>query len=236
MTLDLVQSVFMAICAPVALMVLQRALPLEQSQSWVLGLVLSAWFALTALTPIPQVGRFPGALFGIVFPVLAVSTFLIVSPIARRVIAGANVPMLVGLHVTRLAGGLFILLAAEGRLSNPFAAIAGWGDILAATTAIPAAIMAWRARVGWEKWVLAWNVIGFLDFMSAITLGITSQPGSLLRLFFDEPGTAILGQLPWRFIPSFFVPLYIMIHVALFVRLVPVVLSRRLTVAAAQGT
>jgi hypothetical protein len=235
-TLDLVQSLFMATCAPVALLVLLRALPLERGQSWALGLLLSAWFALTALTPIPQVGRFPGALFGIVFPVLAVSISLIVSPVARRVIAGANVPMLVGLHVTRLAGGLFILLAAEGRLSNPFAAVAGWGDILAATTAIPAAIIAWRARVGWEKWVLAWNVIGFLDFMSAIALGITSQPGSPLRLFFDEPGTAILGELPWRFIPSFFVPLYIMIHVALFVRLVPAVLSRRVTAFSSQHT
>jgi hypothetical protein len=235
-TLDLVQSVFMATCAPVALLVLLRALPLERNQSWTLALVLSTWFVLTALTPIPQVGRFPGALFGIVFPVLAVSIFLIMSPVARSMIAGANVPMLVGLHVTRLAGGLFILLAAEGRLSNPFAAIAGWGDILAAATAVPAAIMAWRARVGWEKWVLAWNVIGFLDFMSAITLGITSQPGSPLRLFFDEPGTAILGQLPWRFIPSFFVPLYIMIHVALFVRLVPAVLSRRFKVVSSQGT
>jgi hypothetical protein len=236
MMLDLVQSVFMATCAPVALLVLLRALPLERDQSWALGLVFFAWFALTALTPIPQVGRFPGALFGIVFPVLAVSAFLIVSSVARRVIAGANVPLLVGLHVTRLAGGLFILLAAEGRLSNPFAAIAGWGDVIAATTAIPAAIMAWRARDGWEKWVLAWNVIGFLDFMSAITLGITSQPGSPLRLFFDEPGTAILGQLPWRFIPSFFVPLYIMIHVAIFLRLMPAVLSRRFTVVSSQHT
>jgi hypothetical protein len=225
-TLDLVQSIFMITCPPVAITVILRALPLSQIQTWGLGLLLASWFALTALTRIPPVGRLPGALFGIVFPVLAISIFMLRSEAARRIIAGINVPLLVGLHVTRLAGGLFILLHAEGRLSNPFAAIAGWGDILAATLAIPATIIAWSARPGWEKWVLAWNVIGFLDFMSAIGLGITSQPGSPLRLFYDLPGTAILGELPWRFIPSYFVPLYIMTHVVLFIRLVPKLRTR----------
>jgi hypothetical protein len=219
--LDLIQSIFMITCAPVALIVILRALPLSRLQTLALGLGLAGWFVLTASAQIPPLGRLPGALFGIVFPVIAISIYMYRSKVARRIISGANVPLLVGLHVTRLAGGLFILLHAEGRLSNPFAAIAGWGDILAATLAIPAAIIAWRARPGWEKWVLAWNVIGFLDFMSAIGLGITSQPGSPLRLFDDLPGTAILGELPWRFIPSYFVPLYIMIHVALFIRLRP---------------
>jgi hypothetical protein len=236
MNLDLVQSVFMATCAPIALVVILRALPLTLLHRWVLGLALAVWFLLTALTPLPPVGRLPGALFGIVLPVMAVSAFIIFSPFARRVLADASIPLLVGLHVTRLAGGLFILLAADGRLSNPFAAIAGWGDIIAATLAIPAAIVAWRARPGWERWVLAWNVIGFVDFMSALGLGVASQPGSPLRLFFEEPGTAILGQLPWRFIPSFFVPLYIMIHVALFVRLLPAVLRPGVRIAAQPGT
>ncbi|MGL5363159.1 MAG: hypothetical protein ACRDBH_09775 [Bosea sp. (in: a-proteobacteria)] len=225
--LDLVQYVFMAMCGPAALFVLLRALPLSGLQSWSLGLFLTSWFALTALMPLPRFGPFPGALFGILLPVIVMSVLLVFHPVARRVIAGANVPLLVSLHITRLAGGLFILLEAEGRLSNPFAAIAGWGDIIAATLAIPAAFMAWRGRQGWEAWVLAWNVIGFVDFISAVGLGITSQPGSPLRLFFEVPGTAILGELPWRFIPNFFVPLYIVIHVALFVRLVPVVFARR---------
>jgi hypothetical protein len=118
------------------------------------------------------------------------------------------------------------LLALEGRLSNPFAFYAGWGDILAATLAIPAALIAWRAKEGWEKWVLSWNVIGFVDFVSAVSLGTTSATGSPLQLFFEAPGTGILGELPWRFIPSYFVPLYIMIHIALFIRLVPAVFGK----------
>jgi hypothetical protein len=227
MTVDLVQSVFMGLCGPLALVVILRALPLDRAQAWAVGLGLAAWFLLTALTSVPPLGRVPGALFGIILPVVAIGAGLFFSSAARTMIAGVSVAPLVGLHVTRLAGGLFIVLAAQGRLSNPFASIAGWGDILAALTAIPAAIIAYRARSGWEKWVLAWNIIGFADFISAITLGITSQPGSPVRLFLAEPGTAILGQLPWRFIPSYFVPLYMLIHIGLFIRLVPAAFAGR---------
>jgi hypothetical protein len=227
MTLDQVQSVFMALCGPLALVAILRALPLAPRQAVGVAILLSGWFLLTAWTSMPQIGRLPGGLFSIVLPVIALGVFLLLNPAARRLVDRANIPILVGLHVTRLAGGMFVLLAAEGRLANPFAAIAGWGDILAATTAIPAAIIAWRGRQGWEKWVLSWNCFGFLDFVSAISLGITSQPGSPLRIFFEEPGTAILGQLPWRFIPNFFVPLYIVIHIGLFIRLIPAVFPAR---------
>ena len=103
----------------------------------------------------------------------------------------------------------------------------GSGDMLTAILAIPAAVLVLRARAGWEKWVLAWNVIGFWDFASAIFLGVASTPASPLRLFMDAPGTALLGDLPWRFIPGYYVPLFLMIHIALFIRLVPVVLKRQ---------
>jgi hypothetical protein len=227
MTLDIVMYAFVVVCGPFAILAIGRALPMERNGEQWLTSILMGWLLITALTSVPRLGPFPGALFGIILPVVVASILMIVLPYARALILRANVPLLVALHVTRVAGGLFILLQSAGLLSDPFASIAGWGDLLAATLAIPAAIIAWRAKPGWEKWVLAWNVIGFLDFMSALALGVTSQPGSPLRLFFDAPGTAILGELPWRFIPSYFVPLYLMVHVALFVRLLPVVFGTR---------
>jgi hypothetical protein len=219
--LDIVQWIFMLLCLPVAVIVILTAFPLTQKARWILGVGLVAWYVFTAFVQVPQVGHFPGALFGILLPVIAISAFMIASPKARRVIAGCTVWLLVALHTTRVAGGLFIPLNWEGRLSDPFALIAGSGDLLAAALAVPAALIAYRGRPGWEKWVLMWNVLGFADFMSAIFLGITSQPGSPLQMFANAPGTAILGELPWRFIPSYFVPLYIIIHVVLFIRLIP---------------
>jgi hypothetical protein len=221
MSLDLVQYIFMATCAPLAIATILWSISFSVPQRMAIGFILVAWFLLTAWTAIPSLGKLPGALFGIIFPVVLVSFFLIYSKTAARLINQMAVAPLVLLHVTRLAGGLFILLHAEGRLSDPFASIAGWGDILAATLAVPAANIAYRAKPGWQNWVLAWNVIGFADFISAITLGATSQVGNILQVFSEPPGTAVLGSLPWRFIPSYFVPLYMMIHVALFIRLLP---------------
>jgi hypothetical protein len=219
MNIDGLQYLFMGMCLPLAIYAITQAFDVSDKTRWNTTAILLAWFVFTAMASVPGIGRVPGALFGILFPVIAVSLFMIFNPAVRSVVIKASVPLLVALHTTRIAGGLFIPLFWECRLSNPFAYIAGGGDLLSAVLAIPAAYIAWQAKAGWEKWVLAWNVIGFVDFMSAITLGITSQPGSPLQIFFDAPGTGILGVLPWRFIPSYFVPLYIMIHVALFVRL-----------------
>jgi hypothetical protein len=206
---------------PFIIAVTVLALPLDARTRWIVASVLGAWFLFTVFTAFPSVGRVPGALLGIVIPVLAAVVFYVFSPQAQRVVAGVKVPYLVGLHATRVAGGAFILLHSAGRLSNPFAAAAGWGDLLAASLAIPAAIIAYRQLEGWEKWVFAWNVIGLLDFVSAVTFGLTSQPGSPLQVFMESPGTAILADLPWRMIPGFYVPLFIIAHLALFIRLWP---------------
>jgi hypothetical protein len=225
MTLDQLQYTFMIAVFPIAVFAILKALPITTIGKFWVGSVLTLWFLTTYLTTIPNLGRVPGALFGIIFPVLGISTYMFFYPKARNVIAQMNVVPVIALQTTRVAGGLFIPLFWEGRLSNPFAYIAGGGDLLSAVLAIPAAIIAYRGKAGWDKWVLAWNVIGFADFISAISLGVTSQPGSPLQAFSNLPGTSVLGELPWRFIPSYFVPLYLMIHVALFIRLLPKVLS-----------
>jgi hypothetical protein len=201
MTLDGLQYLFMGAVLPLAIYLITQAFPISRKARWIIGGILVSWFAVTALTAVPSIGRAPGALFGIIFPVVAISLWMVLNSAARKIVLQATLPLLIILHVTRVAGGLFIPLFWEGRLT------------------IPAAYAAWQAKPGWEKWVLAWNVIGFADFMSAITLGITSQQGSPFQVFMDAPGTSILGQLPWRFIPSYFVPLYIMVHVAIFIRL-----------------
>jgi hypothetical protein len=211
---------------PVAVIAITGSLPVSNAAKLRVGLCLVLWFGFTYLATVPNLGRVPGALFGIIVPVLGVSAYMLFNQTARGVIQHISVAPLVALHVTRIAGGLFIPLFWEGRLSNPFAYVAGGGDLLSAALAIPTAIVGYRGKPGWKKWVLAWNVIGFADFISAITLGVTSQSGSPFQLFNDLPGTSILGALPWRFIPSYFVPLYLMIHVALFIRLLPRFLSK----------
>jgi hypothetical protein len=63
-----------------------------------------------------------------------------------------------------------------------------------------------------------WNVIGLVDLIAAIGLGVTSSPGPL-RLIFAEPSSAIMATLPWLLIPGFLVPLLFALHIGIFVRL-----------------
>lgn len=219
--LDAVGFVALIMAGPGAIAVVVLALPLDNRTRWIVASVLGAWFLFTIFATVPGLGPVPGALFGIVIPVLGAIVLYSYSPLAQRAVAGANIPLLVALHASRVAGGLFILLHAAGRLSNPFAAAAGWGDLFTALLAVPAAIVAYRELAGWEKAVFAWSLIGFLDLVAAVTLGLTSAPGLPLQVFTDPPGTAILSDLPWRLIPGFFVPLFLSIHIALFIRLWP---------------
>jgi hypothetical protein len=220
--IDIVGDIWLILGGPLAITVIVLALPLDVRTRCLLASILGAWFLFTIFVPVRSIGVVPGALPGILIPILVAVCVYFLSPLAQRAVSGADVPLLVGLHVTRIIGGAFILLHAEGRLSNPFAAAAGWGDLIAALLAIPAAIVAYRKSANWERWVFAWNVIGFVDFVSAVTFGLTSQPESPLRIFMEPPGTALLvSELPWRLIPFFFVPLYLIIHIALFVRLWP---------------
>ncbi len=208
---------------PLFLAVIILALPLDARTRRIVASILGAWFLFVVFVPVRSIGPVPGALPCILIPILIAVAVYFVSPLAQHAVSGANVPLLVGLHATRVIGGAFILLHAAGRLSNPFAAAAGWGDLLAAGLAIPAAVVAYRQLAEWEKWVFAWNVIGFVDFVSAVTLGLTSTPGWPLQVFMEPPGTVLLYDLPWRMIPFFYVPLFMIAHIALFVRLWPAI-------------
>jgi hypothetical protein len=232
MSTDTIQYALTAVIAPLAILTVLLAFPMGYRGRWLTGSLLLGWLALTALTTIRGIGPVPGGLFGIILPVIVVGGFMLGNTAARSAVLKASVPALVALHVTRVAGGMFIPLHWDGRLANPFAYVAGTGDLLSAAFAIPAAFIAWRAAAGWEQKVLAWNVFGFADFLIAVFLGVTSQPGLPFRLFFDDPGTQVLGTLPWRYIPSYFVPLYLMIHIALFIRLVSAIWFERRPVPA----
>lgn len=227
MTLDALQFALMYFTFPLAVLAITVSLKLKTLASLGVVAVLTLWFAFTAYAQVQSVGRIPGALFGILLPVLFGSGFMIVNKAVNSILLQMSVVPIIAMHVTRLAGGFFIPLVWDERLSKPFGYIAGSGDILAALLAIPIAIIAWRGKAGWVKWVLAWNMLGLADFMIAIGLGITSQPNSPLQILTSSPGTAILGELPWRFIPSYFVPLFILTHVALFVRLLHQITSER---------
>src|SRR6185295_4222099 len=97
-----------------------------------------------------------------------------------------------------------------GRLPSTFANSAGWGDVATGALALPV-VWAIRHRVsGWKWFAGAWNVLGLADLASAVTLGVGSAPGSLVRFIFETPGSGAIVAFPWVLVPAFFVPLYML--------------------------
>jgi hypothetical protein len=105
------------------------------------------------------------------------------------------------------------VLHARGTISGAFAVPAGWGDIAVATGALAVVyrVLPVTDRAGW--WiVLLWNVFGLLDILFVLRTGI--------GLGLDDPRQMLwITGFPWSLIPTFIVPLIIVTHVLIFVRL-----------------
>jgi len=168
------------------------------------------WFALiVALGATGALGA-PGIGIAVAVPILLIAVF------AWRRLVAIPTTTLIALNAMRILGVIFIILYANGRLPAPFAPSAGWGDIITGVAALPVAWATYRAIPGWRALALIWNLFGTLDLVAAIGFGVTSAEGSPIRVFFTEPGTAIMGTLPWILIPAFLVPSVMLTHIAIF--------------------
>jgi len=138
-------------------------------------------------------------------------------PDARRALLGLPMPLLVGMNVGRVFAVLFLLVAAEGRMSGPFPYSAAWGDIISGAVALP---LIWLARdPALHKLALhAWNAFGMLDLVAAIALGVMSAKGSALQVFL-APGSEAMQHLPLSFVPTVLVPIWMILHVIVWAKL-----------------
>jgi hypothetical protein len=178
---------------------------------WI-GLAATAGAAgwLSIARPFPVMGIFVAA------PLLA-AAIAAAWPAARQAMLSLPLPLMVGLNIGRVAGVLFLLLVAEGRLSGPFPYSAGWGDIIAGALALP---ILWLMQQNRHTTAIhLWNAFGMADLVMAITLGVTSAANSPLGIFRDGAGSDAMQHLPWSFVPTVLVPLYMILHAIIWVRL-----------------
>jgi hypothetical protein len=64
-----------------------------------------------------------------------------------------------------------------------------------------------------------WNAFGMADLVVAIGLGVTSAANSPLGIFRDGAGSQAMQHLPWSFVPTVLVPLFMILHAIIWVRL-----------------
>jgi hypothetical protein len=179
-----------------------------------LGLVLAAWCTLAVVLgaagvtarqqpPLPQV-----VILVLTLGSLAACRFA--APVRERVLA-LDLRWLVAVHVTRFVG-LWFLLAQGPDLAPSWAVPAGVGDLaVAACTPFLLGSSAPRSARQRRLWLL-WNAYGLLDILFVV---ITAA-----RTALQEPGSmAALLRLPLCLLPTFVVPLILVSHALLFVRL-----------------
>ena len=183
--------------------------------------LISAVAALGGLAP-GTMGPVPATLLPFASVLVALFGSWFVFPRFRTALLSMPLEALIGLNAARLAGFFFLLLAAAGRLSAPFAPMAAWGDMITAAAALPLAVVVARGvaeHAGWRVAFGLWNLFGAVDLIVAVSLGVLSAQGTPFRVFTEGPGTLAMTTLPWAFVPAMIVPLFLLIHFTIAMKL-----------------
>jgi hypothetical protein len=71
----------------------------------------------------------------------------------------------------------------------------------------------------WSRFAaVGWNIFGILDLVVAITMGFLSAPGPFQLLAFERPNV-LTTVFPLVLVPTFAVPLSILLHIAALKRM-----------------
>jgi hypothetical protein len=137
----------------------------------------------------------------------------------RRVVAAASLPALIGVQFYRSVGVLFVILLALGQLPAHFAVPAGWGDIAVGLTAPLVALALARGVRGGRTLAIGWNVFGLLDLVVAVGMGT----GFLAPFLVPDLGSRVsptpaMGVFPMVLVPTFAVPVSVLLHLVALVR------------------
>jgi hypothetical protein len=173
--------------------------------------LLAAWlvFALlsSALHLYENAPNTPPIAFGlaVLIPIVLFLVWFASSSGFRQFVLSLNPRTLTLVHSMRIAGFVFLVLATYKILPASFALSAGWGDIAIGVTAPLAAL--WLANPGHRKGFIFWQVLGIADLVNALAMGT-------LAGVIDPHGisTAAMTVLPMSYIPTFAVPLFLILH------------------------
>jgi hypothetical protein len=219
--LDFIGMVITAALMVLVVNTLITVMDVSRAAKITLAAVAGVWIGLAAATaeagwltisrPVPVVGLF------VMVPLLA-AALAAAWPAAREAMLSIPIPIMVALNIVRVFAVLFLMLAAEGRLTGPFPYSAAWGDIITGVVAVPVLWLLEDGNARYTAAIAAWNLFGAADLVLAIAFGITSAEGSPLQ-FFPGPGSEAMQHAPWSFVPTVLVPIWLILHGIIAVRL-----------------
>ncbi len=185
---------------------------------------LGVWASVVAL--LVQAGVFQIEIGGIPVAIVAavaipVTGFLVawqISASVRAFVEAQDLALLTALQGWRVVGAVFLFLWAYGQLPTVFALPAGLGDVAVGLVAPFAAIAVALKAPGWRRAANGVAIAGLADFAVAIVTGIGSIGGNFLD-FAGAPSSTIINALPLVLVPSFLVPVFIILHVMAIIKL-----------------
>jgi hypothetical protein len=174
--------------------------------------LIAAWFLLALAASalhlfVADASQPPIALgLAVLLPLTVFFVWFATSPSFRSFTLSLSPHTLTLVHSWRIAGFTFLALYSAGLLPAVFALPAGLGDIAIGLTSYLAA--QWSTNFHRRRRFIVWQVLGIFDLVLAIALGMTS------RLIAPHgASTGIMTMLPMSLIPTFAVPLLILLHV-----------------------
>jgi len=126
-----------------------------------------------------------------------------------------ELPTLIRLQTFRIIGVVFLVAWAGGTLPGGFALPAGIGDIAVGLAAPFVAAAVTGRRPHHLTLARLWNILGTVDLVTAVTLGVLHGRSPIGLLAGAVPTDAV-ARYPMSVIPTFFVPLALMLHISVF--------------------
>jgi hypothetical protein len=178
---------------------------------------LSVWFIYVGLLGyfgvVKNTAMRPPGITFVVVPVLVFLIFFIVrSSASARVALAFPLWIILGTQCFRIGVELFIHQVWIAGLVPKMLTFEGANvDIYVGASAPLIAWLSTRGRLG-IRLALAWNVMGLLALTNVVTRAVLTSPGPF-NLIHAEVPNLMFGTFPFMYIPGFFVPLAVVLHV-----------------------
>ena len=160
----------------------------------------------------------PTMLFGLLIPLAVAAIGLWRSESIARLVSVIPLHWLVAAQVYRVGGGIFLVLWADGHLPWQFALPAGIGDVTTGIAAVVVAAQLAQKAIGAHRAAYVWCLFGIADLVVAIAMGALTSPGRVHLLALDAPNLLVTAY-PLVMVPTFAVPLALMLHGLVLLRL-----------------
>ena len=174
--------------------------------------LIAVWFVFSlAASALHLFSANPGApprplLLAVGIPIALFVLWYRTSSSFRDFVLSLNPSTLTIVQAWRTAGFAFLVLYTYHILPGLLALPAGWGDMFIGVTAVPVALK--LANAEYRKSFIVWQLLGMTDLVTALSTGAVAQ--------FVEPhgvSTAPMTVLPMSLIPTFAVPLLMILHI-----------------------